>query len=144
MRILLTPPAGRDEVDAAALALGWSLANVYPRRDGRPRQVVYATGEALITFVDDHRVDARYLVLSGHDPDALADAARETLPTLSEAAVLELAATDRVRALCWLGVVGATSPAATRVIEEALESDEAPVREAARFAAEALGWEGAS
>ncbi|GAB5541188.1 MAG: hypothetical protein SangKO_009480 [Sandaracinaceae bacterium] len=141
MRLLLKPPSGRDEVDSAAIALGWSLANVFPQREGRPRQVIYATAEGLITLVEDHRIDARYLVFSGHDPEGLAAQAREVVETLDEDAVLEILAREPARGLCWLGIVGASREASEKALRDALGGEAPELRAAARFAAEALGWE---
>jgi lysine-N-methylase len=143
-RLLLHPDVDRAAVDRAAARHGWALVNVYPRRSGRPRQVVFATrdGEALITFVEDHRVDARYLVIGAHVPDGPLAEARASLPTLALDQVLAMLPRDRVRALCWLGIAGPERAVAPVVeaIAAAADDPDPRVRDAAAFARDALGW----
>ncbi|HEY8427249.1 MAG TPA: YkgJ family cysteine cluster protein [Sandaracinaceae bacterium] len=144
MRLLLAPGVGRDEVDALALREGWRLATILPKREGRPRQLVFvsAAGTELVACVEDHRIDARYLVIDGHDPSALAERARAALRCLGIEEVRAIAARDRVRGVAWLGVVAperACEPI-LGVLRAALEDPDPRVREAARFAAEACGW----
>lgn len=142
-RVLLGPGVDRAAIDDAAFARGWPLLNIYRREEGRPRQIVFGTGEWLLTFVIDHRIAATYVVVEGHDEDGLAAQVRAALPTLDLTEVLAMVAgEDRLRGLCWLGVVGPperTEPAASLLAEAAADED-AQVREAAAFAIEALGW----
>ena len=142
MRVLLHPEVDRDAIDRAALEAGWPLLNIFGRTPTRPRQVIFGDAEWLLTFVWDHRVDARYAVLDGHDVEALGAQLRAALPTLSLDDVLALLPTDRVRALCWLGVVGPEEPAASlrEIFDAAERSSDARERDAAAFALEALGW----
>lgn len=144
MRILLAPEVDRAAVEALALAQGWRLVQALAQKDGRPRQLVFATAEGteLVTFVEDHRIDARYIVLAGHDSSAVAELVRLALPCLDERAVLAMLEQDRARAIAWLGVVAperACEPI-LGILQAALESDEPAIREAARFAAEATSW----
>lgn len=141
-RILFAPGVDRDALDRAAAEHGWPLLNIFARRDGRPRQVIFGTAEWLLTYVEDHRIDARYVTLAGHDTDALAAQVRSSLPVLGRSDVLAMLASDRVRAICWLGVVG--PPEADELVATILDEADASVdereRDAARFAREALGW----
>lgn len=141
-RVLLHPAVDRAAIDRAAADLGWPLLNILGRRDGRPRQLVFGGPDWLLTFVHDHRIDARYAVAAAHDPEALAGAVRASLPTLSLEDVLARLDEDRVRAVCWLGVVGPDAPTEpiARILREAGEHDDESLRNAARFATESLGW----
>ncbi len=144
MRLLLAPEAGRAEVDALARDEGWKLVGILPREGGRPRQVLSASadGAEVVTLIEDHRVDARYLVLIGHDPAPAAERARRALPCLGIDDVLAMMERDRPRALCWLGIVAPETPTdpIDAILREASASEEARVRDAARFALEAAGW----
>ena len=145
-RVLFAPPVGRAELDRLALSDGWSLLQILARREGRPRQVFWATrdGEAMITFVDDHRIDARYAVVSAHAPGPTLARIRSSTRWLSRADVLDLvgAPATRVRGLCWLGVVAPSEPTEpfASTLSRALTDRDARAREAARFALEATGW----
>jgi len=132
----------REAVDRAAERCGWPLLNIFARREGRPRQVIFGTGEWLLTYVEDHRIDARYVTLAGHDTDALEREVRASLPTLDTPRVLSMLGEDRVRALAWLGVVGPREedPRIAALLLEASGSDDPRERDAAAFAREALGW----
>ncbi len=81
-------------------------------------------------------------MIHGHDIETLADEIRAALPTLSVEFVLALLETDRKRALCWLGIVGPSTPDPTiaEILEIALASDDPEERNAAAFAKEALSW----
>lgn len=141
-RILLARDVDRHAVEQAALSHGWPLLNIFARRDGRPRQTIYGSAEWLLTFVEDHRVDAHYAVVAGHDPDTLAEQVRDALASLDLEHVLAQLETDRLRGLCWLGVVGPTEPCdpVAALLREAAGSSDEQERSAARFALEALGW----
>lgn len=142
-RLLLGDAVDRDAVDRAAVAHRWSLVNVYSRREDRPRRVVFATPDgALVTLVEDHRVAARYLVIIGHDPDAPLAEARRSLAHRTLDDVRAAIEHDRVRALCWLGVIGPASATGEwlEAVRAGLADGDERVRAAARFAAEGLGW----
>lgn len=143
-RLLLGASVTRDAVDRVAAAHGWSLVNIYRRRDNRPRAVVYATasGDALIAFVDDHRADARYLVVTAHDPEEPLSAARASLPHHTLDDVRAMLAEDRGRGLRWLAVAGpdAATPPWAAIVRASLSDDDERVRDAARFALDELGW----
>lgn len=143
-RVLLGSDVDRDAIDDAARARGWPLLNLYRREEGRPRQIVFGTAEWLLTFVVDHRIAATYVVVEGHDEDGLAAAVREAFPTVDLEAVIAMAGdpADRVRGLCWLGVVGPAerTEAVAAVLAAAATDEDDRIREAAAFATEALGW----
>ncbi|MEZ4337670.1 MAG: hypothetical protein R3B82_13710 [Sandaracinaceae bacterium] len=142
-RVLLGAGVDRAAIDDAAHARGWPLLNLYRRDEGRPRQVVFGTGEWLLTFVVDHRIDATYVVVEGHDEDGLADEVRAALPTVDlDGVIAMIEGDDRVRGLCWLGVVGPDAPAepAASLVAHAAADEDPRVRDAAAFAVEALGW----
>ena len=142
MRILFDATVDRDRIDQAAITLGWPLLNIFAQTATRPRQIIFGDAEWLITFVWDHRIDARYAVLDGHDVETLATQIENALPTVSLHDVLAMLATDEVRALCWLGVVGPETrdERVGAILDRALESDEKKVRAAAEFAFSALAW----
>ncbi len=142
MKLLLAPGVDRDAIDRAALEAGWPLLNIFARTPTRPRQVIFGDAEWLITFVWDHRVDARYAVLDGHDVEALSAQLRAALPTLSVDDVLARLVTDRVRALSWLGIVGPSTPDVSihEILRRARASDAPRERDAATFSLQALGW----
>lgn len=141
-RVLLHPAVDRAAIDRAAADHGWPLLNILGRREGRPRQLVFGGPDWLLTFVDDHRIAARYAVAASHAPDALADAVRASLPSLSLDDVLARLDEDRIRAVCWLGVVGPDAPAepVARILREAASAEDPALRDAARFACDSLGW----
>jgi hypothetical protein len=145
-RVLFAPGVGRAELDRLAVEDGWSLLHILARREGRPRQVFWATadGEAMITLVDDHRVDARYAVVSAHAPGPTLRRIRSVTRWLSRADVLALAEAPatKVRGLSWLGIVAPREPVEpiASTLERALGADDPRAREAARFAVEASGW----
>ena len=142
MRILLAPSVDRAAIDRAGMEAGWPLVNIFARTQTRPRQVIFGDSEWLLTFVWDHRVDARYAVLDGHDVDTLGAQLRGALPTLSLDDVRAMLETDRIRAICWLGIVGPPTPdpEIRRILDEALTSSDERIRDAAAFAEEALDW----
>lgn len=149
-RILLSASVDRAAIDAAARAHGWRLSNIYAQRAGRPRQLSYmdASGETLITVVDDYRIGARYVVLAGHDVAPASRDVRATLPSVSLQDVLAMweRPEHRVRAVCWLGVIAPETPAgpALAIFEQAASSEDEDLRKAASFALEAAGWEDTS
>lgn len=140
--ILLSPGVDRDAIDRAARENRWPLLNIYSHREGRPRQVIFGTAEWLLTYIEDHRIDARYVTLAGHDTEALAEQVRASLPVVSLEDVLEMLLRDRVRAICWLGVAGPTTrdPSIDEILVRAETSDDQRERDAAAFARAALGW----
>lgn len=144
MRVLFAKEVDRAAIDALAMVEGWRLVSVMAEKGSRPRQITFVSREAseLVTFVEDHRIDARYLVVLGHDPAPLVELVRLALPCVDERAVLARLETDRARALAHLGVVAgpsATEPA-LGILRAALESDDASIAAAARFGADASGW----
>ncbi len=142
-RVLLDRIVDRAAIDRAARARGWPLLNLFRRTDARPRQIVFGTGEWLLTFVEDHRIAATYAVVDGHDAEGVAQAVRASLPWMGLDAVTALLdGPDRVKGICWLGVVGPATPEGpVAAILAAAASSEVPAeREAAAFAREALGW----
>ena len=141
-RVLCAEGTSRVDIDRAARACGWPLLNILPRTETRPRQIVFGTSEWLLTFVEDHRIAATYAVVEAHDEETVAGAVRAALPTLGLDDVLARVATDRVRAICWLGVVGPAAPASPlgELLAEAAASADARERGAADFAYEALSW----
>ncbi|MCA9609734.1 MAG: hypothetical protein KC619_29250, partial [Myxococcales bacterium] len=56
--------------------------------------------------------------------------------------VLAMLATERVRALCWLGVIGPATPTepVASLLAAAAASEDRAERDAASFAYQALGW----
>ena len=142
-RVLLRRGIGRADIDALAGARRWALLNVFAQREGRPRQVVFGepSGEAFVTFVDDYRIDARYLVIAGHDPETVVAQLRAQIAcvTLEEVVAMLDDPSERARAICWLGVVSPSEPPPEVVaaIRDAWTSERANERDAARFAAEA-------
>ncbi|MBX3272979.1 MAG: hypothetical protein KF729_22140 [Sandaracinaceae bacterium] len=141
-RVLLAEGTSRADIDRAARARGWPLLNLLRRTEGRPRQIVFGAAEWLLTFVEDHRIAATYAIVHAHDEESVARAVREALPTLGLDDVLARVATDRVRAICWLGVVGPGAPASPvrELLAAAAASADPRERDAADFAYEALGW----
>lgn len=146
MRLLLAPEVDRAAIDALALSQGWVLASIFSQRHGRPRQLVFASaaGTELVTYVEDHRIDARYLVVDGHDPSELALSIRNALPCLDldDVRALIESAERRARGIAWCGVLAPerASEPILGWLRDALDDEDALVREAARFAAEATTW----
>ena len=66
-RVVLHEEVSRDEVERAAAAHGWLLANIVPATDERPFQLAYlGRDEAdVLLYVDDAKLPARYLILRG-------------------------------------------------------------------------------
>src|SRR5262245_25661785 len=91
MRILLRADVDRNAFDAAMGALGLSLLEIVPATPERPRHLIAGHPNAKVYFVEDHRVQARYLLVLGTDVDSWARALREQLPHWS-AAELRIAA----------------------------------------------------
>jgi hypothetical protein len=146
MRILLDPRVVREEIDALADARGWKLVNILPARNERPRQLVFATPEnaGLVSFVDDHCIDARYVCFFAHDAAPVADVVRASLATLDLEAVIAMHAEPerRARALTYLAVL---SPASASepflgLFSSALASDDAEIQAASMAAARRLSW----
>ena len=144
MRVLFGRKVDRAAIDALALVEGWRLVAVMAEKGSRPRQITFVSRAAseLVTLVEDHRIDARYLVVDGHDPAPLVELVRLSLPCLDERAVLALLEADRPRALAYLGVIAGphASEPALGILREALGSEDPSIAAAARFAAEASGW----
>ncbi len=83
MRILLRDDVDRNAFDAAMQALGFSLLSIVGATTERPRHVIAGNGQEFVYFVEDHRVPARYLLLSAQNPEPFARVLSEYLPFVS-------------------------------------------------------------
>jgi hypothetical protein len=62
----------RDEIDDAAADLGLRLVDIVPRTADHGEQVIFMTRDRrnLVYLLEDARIQARFLILRGHDPEA--------------------------------------------------------------------------
>ncbi|HTJ82214.1 MAG TPA: hypothetical protein VL400_10850, partial [Polyangiaceae bacterium] len=72
--LLLPRDVGDDAIDDAARALGLRLANIVPKAEGMPAQILFgrADGRATVAIVTDDRLARTYAVLDGELGEALA------------------------------------------------------------------------
>ena len=140
---LLAPEVDRDALDTAAEALAWQLLNIYARTEERPRQLFFGLpdGDGIAVLVEDHRIGTSYLVVEGHAPELALDLAARHLRELTRDEVLAELSEHRARTIAWLGIArpAVLTPAIDELLDEALQDEDANVRRAASFAAEALG-----
>ncbi|WP_410597530.1 HEAT repeat domain-containing protein [Amycolatopsis sp. lyj-23] len=80
-RIVLRPEVTREQVEDAALDLDWLFLQNWPRGEDRPYEDVWVDRDerTWIHYVEDHLVEARYLVVKGADVPAVESEARELL-----------------------------------------------------------------
>lgn len=148
-RVVLRDTVGRDDLDAAARRWGWLLANVAPKSDSRPFQIVFLTADerTAVHFVHDERLDARYLALHGADVARAEREVRETLPTYDEADVRRMierpmSRQEQIRGLGYLRLLapsGLSRESAASMIQHVLARGEPEAKLAALDTAAASG-----
>ena len=81
-RIVLADAVSHDDIDDARVKHGWRLADVVAARTGVPSQQILLTSDRrhVLHFVDDARLDLRYVVVSGPDVAATRHTIEESLP----------------------------------------------------------------
>ncbi|WP_141372247.1 HEAT repeat domain-containing protein [Cellulomonas cellasea] len=154
LRVLLRPLSGADDVDDAALDLGWRLDRHWDASDERPYEDLYVDEQhddaaltTTISYVDDTYIGARYLVVRGPRAREVADDARALLPTVGfdeAVAVLDAAADATARAAAVppvaLAAVEGEGARATAALREAARRGDDAVRRAIVRAATYTGW----
>jgi hypothetical protein len=148
--MVLGDEVNMEDIERGAIRKKWKLIKQHPATDDAPLELVYAVSsdkKTTISYVEDHFVMVRYLVIRGKELEKARRLVETTFDCYDDEEIIDNAenAKDAQAQVDWLMLVTVIGPQLekprfVKLIKKRLSSKEAPVRRAALIAVSWLEW----